>query len=596
MNRKSNCWQAVYSLCVKVMVLQKNKNGIKEETTMQKIMIDIKSMAALLMAGAAFAACSNDADIISQQPARPEGSAAVEAYTMTVSATKGVDATTRALTLTDKTLSATWATTENVYVQKGETWATGSLQPDADASTANLKGSLSGVTISAGDALTLQFPRSGKPDYTGQVGTLADIAAKYDYATATVTVDKVDDTGDITVDGPVTFTNQQSVVKFTLKDKDGGALLNASNISVKVTAGVMEITNSEFTIPAATYTTNGNGVVYIAVQNIPEAYSSLKSDMTLVFTASLSNSGGDYTYTYTKNGWPFADGKYHEVTVNMTRQTTTDLSTLTRSYTAPDGQTLTGAISGDYLVSIANGASVTLSGATIDRESDNKWPGIRCNGNATITLVGQNVVKARHDDCPGIQVGGPSTTLTIQGEGKLSAEGLESCAGIGTTEAANKVGDIKILGGTITATGGYYGAGIGGSWFSTFGNITISGGVVTANGGEKGAGIGGGNKGSCGNILIDGGTVTAKGGDWAAGIGCGCADDGDRSSCGDITITDGVTHVKATKGINDWNTNYEHPESIGKGGRKYDYGTTNPRGQSECGTVTIDDPSKVEQR
>ena len=38
-------------------------------------------------------------------------------------------------------------------------------------------------------------------------------------------------------------------------------------------------------------------------------------------------------------------------------------------------------------------------------------------------------------------VGGPSTTLTIQGDGKLSAEGLQYCAGIGTTQGAKNVGN-----------------------------------------------------------------------------------------------------------------------------------------------------------
>ena len=121
---------------------------------MKKMMINIRTLAALLIASATFAACSSDDNAIDEQPAGQQ------VYTMTVNAQKGGDArTTRALALDGKTLNATWATTEYIYVKKDETWATGSLQPEADGTTATLKGSLSGITIAAGDELTLQFPR-----------------------------------------------------------------------------------------------------------------------------------------------------------------------------------------------------------------------------------------------------------------------------------------------------------------------------------------------------------------------------------------------------------------------------------------------------
>ena len=102
--------------------------------------------------------------------------------------------------------------------------------------------------------------------------------------------------------------------------------------------------------------------------------------------------------------------------------------------------------------------------------------------------------------------------------------------------------------------------------------LTIQGsGSLTASSNGWGAGIGGGYCISCGNITITGGTITATGGENAAGIG-----GGQSCSCGDITITSGVTHVTATKGEDATN-------SIGAGVA----GT--------CGTVTIEDSSKVTQ-
>ncbi len=282
---------------------------------------NILSMAALLMASAAvFTACSSDDNITSEQPANPTGK-----YTMTVQASKDGDATTRALTLDGNTLNATWATTENVYVKKGSDWATGSLKPQADGATATLKGTLSGIKINVSDVLTLQFPKSGEPVYTGQVGTLADIAANFDYATATVTVNNVDGSGNITVNEPATFTNQQSIVKFTLKN--GETLLNAGTVKVQATYGVSTpIFDIVFTIPNDTYTTNGNGVIYLAIPNTGSYFSDLvtmygytlatiKSYCRLNITATV----GSDTYTYTKNGWPFDDGKYYEITVKMTK-------------------------------------------------------------------------------------------------------------------------------------------------------------------------------------------------------------------------------------------------------------------------------------
>ena len=250
-----------------------------------------------------------------------------------------------------------------------------------------------------------------------------------------------------------------------------------------------------------------------------------------------------------------------------------DLSKLTENTELKDGDVLTGTLGANVKISIADGATVTLDGVTINGVSDLncEWAGITCLGDATIILSGTNTVTGFYGDYPGIQAAA-GKTLIINGTGSLTASSLGKGAGIG---GANNVacGNIEIQGGTITATSGDYGAGIGGGYNASWGNITISGGTVTATGGWRGAGIGGGKRGtanvSCGNILISGGTVTATGGEEAAGIGGGRGNNSTYlSSCGTITITSGVTKVTATMG--DGATN-----SIGAG----KYGT--------CGTVTI---------
>ena len=250
-----------------------------------------------------------------------------------------------------------------------------------------------------------------------------------------------------------------------------------------------------------------------------------------------------------------------------------DLSKLTENTELKDGDVLTGTLASNVKISIADGATVTLDGVTINgvNDANYEWAGITCLGDATIILSGTNTVNGFYQNYPGIQAAA-GKTLIINGTGSLTASSYGKGAGIG---GVNNVacGNIEIQGGTITATSLKYGAGIGGGDRADCGNITISGGIVNATGGERGAGIGGGRRGpdngSCGNILISGGTVTATGGENAAGIGGGRGYNNTTfSSCGTITITSGVTKVTATMGDG-------APYSIGAGR----YGT--------CGTVTI---------
>ena len=231
---------------------------------------------------------------------------------------------------------------------------------------------------------------------------------------------------------------------------------------------------------------------------------------------------------------------------------TVDLSTLTGDYEALDGDVLTGTLEGKdqpYKISIADGAKVTLSDATINGVNDLEldWAGLTCLGNCTIELSGSNIVKGFYKDYPGIQAAknegdGEEYTLTIEGEGSLDASSNGYGAGIGGGFDIN-CGNITISGGTVTVTGGYSAAGIGSTEKGTSGDITISGGTVTATGGYSAAGIGSGYGGTSGAITISGGTVTATGGDYGAGIGSG--NYGGNNV--DISISDGT--VTATGGI-----------------------------------------------
>ena len=136
--------------------------------------------------------------------------------------------------------------------------------------------------------------------------------------------------------------------------------------------------------------------------------------------------------------------------------------------------------------------------------------------------------------------GGSGKNITITG-GTVNAKGGLEGAGIGGGTGGSGEA-ITINGGTVEATGGKFGAGIGGGLNGVGKNITINGGTVEATGGDNGgAGIGGGDSGSGEAITINGGTVTATGGDQGAGIGGGNYGSGEA-----ITITGGT--VEATGG------------------------------------------------
>ena len=182
---------------------------------------------------------------------------------------------------------------------------------------------------------------------------------------------------------------------------------------------------------------------------------------------------------------------------------------------------------------------------------------VQGKGNVEIELDGNNELKS------GVQRAGlekntstSTGTLTLKddkeaGSGSLKATGGKYGAGIGGGNYGRGE-NITITGGRVNATGGWGSAGIGGGNYGrgNYGsgkNITIKGGTVTAKGGDCGAGIGGGNGGIGENIKITDGTVNATGGWGGAGIGGGDGGYGGYGNGKNITITDGT--VTATGGI-----------------------------------------------
>ena len=457
----------------------------------------------------------------------------------------------------------------------------------SDGTSATIEGILTGTTDELnGAVVTLYYPAArisgvtsdGNPVFDGSVegkissqdGTPKYIQDNLDFRVGSSTFSV--NGSEATLKEAAKMLSQIAIWKLTLSD--GTNNLSATQVKIK---------GGESVLASTTTLTAGTSVVTLAIP----------TDVAIDGALTIEATVGDDTYAYTKaEGAKFNPGTYYQSTVSMAKAAT-DLSKLTADYTVKNGETLTGTLNGEtqpYKITIADGATITLDGVTINgiSSSDVKWAGITCLGDATIILKdgSKNTVKGFYEDYPGIQAGLVGKTLIIKGEtkgtGSLDASpydgGTEHSYGAGIGGGLDiSCGDINIQGGVITVTGGYGAAGIGvgegyGEENVSCATITISGGNVTATGGYGAAGIGGGYAYqygvTCGAITISGGTVTAAGGDNAAGIGSGESYSGKTNTCGDITVTADVTSVTATKGKNATN-------SIGAGK------------DGTCGTITI---------
>ena len=202
------------------------------------------------------------------------------------------------------------------------------------------------------------------------------------------------------------------------------------------------------------------------------------------------------------------------------------------------------------IITVINNAAtalkLTLKNVKIDvSDADGKAAlSVQGDGNVTIELDGNNELKSGNLKA-GLEKNTSEGTLTLKddkeaGSGSLTAEGGGWAAGIGGSDGKG-TNNIIISGGTVTAEGGNYGAGIGGGYGGVGDHITIGGGAVTAEGGENGAGIGGGYWGRGRNITVSGAAqVTAVAGksdeDNFSGFG---ATIGDGYNGGDTRDDDG---------------------------------------------------------
>ena len=453
-------------------------------------------------------ACSNDENNFAQQPKTGEGIT----ITAQLAPKSGNDAT-RALVDRSTYIESKWAVDEHLailYEVSGTKYAADARITEVDGSTgaATIE-----FTVEAGTEddtpCTLVYPYSAANDeHSGLKALDALLGAQDGKLIARPNLDIRVGAGTIQTTTPglsveIQPEAQNAIFQFTIKDASNQENINVTKLTITTGAQDFVITPAE-----------GAKSTFFAALPAP-------TEQAVSFVAKGSNG---HTYYAANPEVTFTAGKYYQSTIKMTRHNTIDLSTLSVSITAKDGDVLTGKLESDKWISIDDGATVRLNGVSINADgafTTGNHAGIDCEGNATIILMDgtTNTVKGFYENYPGIYVP-ENKTLTIQGGGSLNASSNGAGCGIG---------------------GGYS----GGSYFEiNCGNINIEGGIITATGGTQSAGIGGGLNGSCGNITISGGTIMATGGSYAVAIG-----GGESTSCGNITITtDGI--LIASKGSN----------------------------------------------
>ena len=236
---------------------------------------------------------------------------------------------------------------------------------------------------------------------------------------------------------------------------------------------------------------------------------------------------------------------------------------------------------GDITISAGeSGNDVTQKGTTIKNDTGTIITGTSdentvtidtSKGNVDVTFDDLNIDTSSRDKAAVSVTGKGDTNIELDGDNELKSGKNHAGLEHNKTDTSGKltIQDDNDNAGSLDATGGLFGAGIGGGYAQN-GQVTITGGDITATAGSTagsyethggGAGIGGGAGSRSGKIIgsgdveITGGTITATG-VYGAGIG------GGQSADGNVIISGGT--IKKAESLSPTN-----PGGAGIGGGYY---------------------------
>lgn len=386
---------------------------------------------------------------------------------------------------------------------------------------------LSGVTISTGAANSHCIQCSGSATIILAEGTTNTLTCTQNYSTAL----RPGGTGTtLTIQGTGTLKAQsgwRSAGIGAVSDAGGGGTASCGNIVIE--GGTIEAKGGSYSAGIGSAWDRSCGDITIA--SSVKCVSATKGSG----AAHCIGNGHDTCGTVTIGGVVYWDGSdYKNYGADYIGKDELNVAFINNgAVNVPDGKYYhiigTGAVTGNK-ITIGDGATVMLGNVNIQKENDYC---VKCNGSATIILKYDTANELTSTGTaphgyPALWVGGSGTKLTIQSEtdwyqftGKLIAQGADRCAAIGggVHSADHTCGDIEIQGGIITATGGICAPGIGSGFDGSCGNITITSGVTR---------------------------VTAKTTETTTDNSIDCIGRGNGGSCGTVTIGNMVFYDGST--------------------------------------------------
>lgn len=380
---------------------------------------------------------------------------------------------------------------------------------------------LSGVNISHGEATSYCIKCVGSATIILADGTTNTLTCTGNYSTA---LRPGGTSTTLTIQGTGTLKAQsgwRSAGIGAVSDAGGGGTASCGNIDIK--GGTIEAKGGSYSAGIGSTWDRSCGNITIA--SSVKCVSATKGSG----AAHCIGNGHDTCGTVTIGGVVYWDGSnYKNYGADYIGQNELNIAFINSGeVNVPAGKYYnvmgTGAPTGNK-ITIEDGATVALSNVNIQKENDYC---VKCNGSATIILKYNTVNELTSSGAapygyPALWVGGSGTKLTIQSDidwyqftGKLIAQGADRCAAIGggVHSADHTCGDIEIQGGIITTTGGMCAPGIGSGFDGSCGNITITSGVTR---------------------------VTARTTETTSDFSIDCIGRGNGGSCGTVTIGDMV--------------------------------------------------------
>lgn len=244
-----------------------------------------RTMAALLLTGAVFSACTPDEEVLVKRT-----------YSMTIDATQGYNDATKGVGADG---GFTWVAGETISVSNrsrtNDITSSITVTEDIHEGKAKLSGTING-TIGVGDILRLE---RGREDFNAQRGDLLTIRDK---AHCDVEVGSISDNNINIIGSTHTFVNEQAIVKFTFKNSSNQDL-NISSLTI-TGAGERTISINMASANSTAYVALPGGVTFTGI------------------TATAIEDANEVNYSCTINngdGATLTNGHIYNIMVGMTQ-------------------------------------------------------------------------------------------------------------------------------------------------------------------------------------------------------------------------------------------------------------------------------------